>query len=173
MVTTQYSGNSFSVTSPASDPRGCAAPRYATKGAEYDVDPGVASVVKDFHAAGKPMGFCCIAPVIPAITDDAMEAIIAKAAGLGVTSAGWIPLRLPHEVAPLFREWLETHFPERKDKVMSIVRSIRNGKDNVQMTTAISGRQQSMCGHAVCVSPDLMLPENPKIRIFCEGRRKQ
>ena len=79
--------------------------------------------------AGVPT-HCSIAPVIPAITDDAMEAIIAKAAGLGVTSAGWIPLRLPHEVAPLFREWLETHFPERKDKVMSIVRSIRNGKDN-------------------------------------------
>jgi DNA repair photolyase len=59
-----------------------------------------------------------------------MEAIVARAAQLGVTSAGWIPLRLPHEVAPLFREWLETHFPDRKDKVMSIVRSIRNGRDN-------------------------------------------
>ncbi|MBD59193.1 MAG: radical SAM protein [Citromicrobium sp.] len=80
-------------------------------------------------AAGVPT-HCSIAPVIPAITDDAMEAIIARAAELGVTSAGWIPLRLPHEVAPLFREWLATHFPERKDKVMSIVRSIRNGKDN-------------------------------------------
>ena len=73
---------------------------------------------------------CSIAPVIPAITDDAMEDIVARAAALGVTSAGWIPLRLPHEVAPLFREWLDTHFPERKGKVMSIVRSIRNGKDN-------------------------------------------
>ena len=43
---------------------------------------------------------------------------------------GWIPLRLPHEVAPLFREWLSVHFPERGDKVMSIVRSIRGGRDN-------------------------------------------
>ena len=79
--------------------------------------------------AGVP-AHCSIAPVIPAITDDAMEAIVERAAQLGVRSAGWIALRLPHEVAPLFREWLEKHFPDRKDKVMGIVRSIRDGKDN-------------------------------------------
>jgi DNA repair photolyase len=79
--------------------------------------------------AGIP-AHCSVAPVIPAITDEFMEAIIARAAALGVRSAGWIPLRLPHEVAPLFREWLAVHFPERGDKVMSIVRSIRGGKDN-------------------------------------------
>ncbi len=79
--------------------------------------------------AGVP-AHCSIAPVIPAITDDAMEEIVARAAALGVQSCGWIALRLPHEVAPLFREWLDTHFPDRKDKVMSIVRSIREGKDN-------------------------------------------
>jgi DNA repair photolyase len=39
-------------------------------------------------------------------------------------------LRLPHEVAPLFREWLAVHFPDRGDKVMAIVRSIRGGRDN-------------------------------------------
>ncbi|MEO1920642.1 MAG: PA0069 family radical SAM protein [Sphingomonadaceae bacterium] len=71
-----------------------------------------------------------IAPVIPAITDEFMESIVAQAAALGVRSAGWIALRLPHEVAPLFREWLEVHFPDRAGKVMNIVRSIRNGKDN-------------------------------------------
>ena len=80
-------------------------------------------------AAGVPT-HCSIAPVIPAITDEYMESIVARAAALGVASAGWIPLRLPHEVAPLFREWLAVHFPERGDKVMSIVRSIRDGKDN-------------------------------------------
>jgi DNA repair photolyase len=68
--------------------------------------------------------------VIPAITDEFMESIIERAAALGVPSAGWIPLRLPFEVAPLFREWLSVHFPERGDKVMSIVRSIRGGRDN-------------------------------------------
>jgi DNA repair photolyase len=79
--------------------------------------------------AGVP-AHCSVSPVIPAITDEFMEAIVARAAALGVRSAGWIPLRLPHEVAPLFREWLAVHFPERGDKVMSIVRSIRGGKDN-------------------------------------------
>ncbi len=80
-------------------------------------------------AAGVPT-HCSVAPVIPAITDEFMEEIVARAAALGVPSCGWIPLRLPHEVAPLFREWLSVHFPERGDKVMSIVRSIRGGKDN-------------------------------------------
>jgi len=79
--------------------------------------------------AGVP-AHCSVAPVIPAITDEFMEGIIARAGELGVPSVGWIPLRLPHEVAPLFREWLSVHFPDRGDKVMSIVRSIRGGRDN-------------------------------------------
>jgi DNA repair photolyase len=80
-------------------------------------------------AAGVPT-HCGIAPVIPAITDEFMEGIIARAGALGVHTAFWLPLRLPHEVAPLFREWLSVHFPDRGDKVMSIVRSIRSGRDN-------------------------------------------
>ncbi len=79
--------------------------------------------------AGVP-AHCSVAPVIPAITDEFMEGIIARAGELDVPSVGWIPLRLPHEVAPLFREWLSVHFPDRGDKVMSIVRSIRGGRDN-------------------------------------------
>jgi len=47
-----------------------------------------------------------------------------------VRSASWIMLRLPHEVAPLFREWLAVHYPDRAAKVMAIVRSIRGGRDN-------------------------------------------
>ena len=73
---------------------------------------------------------CSVSPIIPAITDEFMEEIVQRAAALGVDSVGWIPLRLPHEVAPLFREWLSVHYPERGDKVMAIVRSIRGGKDN-------------------------------------------
>ena len=79
--------------------------------------------------AGVPV-HCSVAPVIPAITDEFMEEIVARAAALGVKSCGWIPIRLPHEVAPLFREWLSVHFPERGDKVMHIVQSIRGGRDN-------------------------------------------
>ncbi|MEW4447834.1 PA0069 family radical SAM protein [Qipengyuania sp. JC766] len=80
-------------------------------------------------AAGVPV-HCSIAPIIPAVTDEFMEDIVAQAGALGVGSAGWIPLRLPHEVAPLFREWLDVHFPDRAGKVMAIVRSIRGGRDN-------------------------------------------
>ncbi len=79
--------------------------------------------------AGVPT-HCLVAPVIPAITDHFMEEIVSRAGALGVASVGWIVLRLPHEVAPLFREWLAVHFPERAAKVMSIVRSIRGGRDN-------------------------------------------
>ena len=83
--------------------------------------------------AGVPT-HCSVSPVIPAITDEFMESIIERAGSLGVHSAGWIPLRLPHEVAPLFREWLSVHYPDRAGKVMSIVRSIRSkdgaGRDN-------------------------------------------
>jgi DNA repair photolyase len=71
-----------------------------------------------------------IAPVIPAITDCFMEEIIARGAAEGVRTAGWIMLRLPLEVAPLFREWLDVHFPDRAGKVMAIVQSVRGGKDN-------------------------------------------
>ncbi|MFM6932841.1 MAG: PA0069 family radical SAM protein, partial [Novosphingobium sp.] len=71
-----------------------------------------------------------IAPVIPSITDEFIEGILESAAALGVTSASWIMLRLPLEVAPLFREWLAAHYPDRAGKVMSIVQSVRNGRDN-------------------------------------------
>lgn len=99
------------------------------------LEPRAASPAKRLAALGKLADagiptHCSIAPIIPAITDEFMEEIIDRAAELGVHSAGWIPLRLPHEVAPLFREWLSVHFPDRASKVMNIVRSIRNGRDN-------------------------------------------
>jgi len=84
-------------------------------------------------AAGVPV-HVSIAPVIPSITDEFMESILSEAAARGVRSASWIMLRLPHEVAPLFREWLDVHYPERAAKVMHIVQSIRankhGGRDN-------------------------------------------
>ncbi|SIO00102.1 DNA repair photolyase [Parasphingorhabdus marina DSM 22363] len=71
-----------------------------------------------------------IAPVVPAITDHEIETITEAAAAKGASSLSIIPLRLPHEVAPLFEEWLESHFPDRKDKVMNIIASMRGGKRN-------------------------------------------
>jgi len=87
------------------------------------------AALDQLRAAGVPV-HCAISPVIPAITDDGLEAIIARVVGMGVSSIGYIPLRLPHEVAPLFREWLAVHFPDRAAKVMNIVRSMRGGRDN-------------------------------------------
>ena len=80
-------------------------------------------------AAGVP-AHVSIAPIIPSITDEFMEGIMQQAAGYGVRSASWIMLRLPHEVAPLFREWLDVHFSDRASKVMGIVQSVRDGRDN-------------------------------------------
>jgi DNA repair photolyase len=72
-----------------------------------------------------------VSPLIPAITDHETEAILKAAAEAGATRCSFIPVRLPHEVAPLFRAWLDEHFPDRAGKVMSIIQSIRGGdRDN-------------------------------------------
>ena len=99
------------------------------------LEPRAASPRKRLDALGVLVaaGIPChvsIAPVIPSITDCYIENILAEASRRGVTSATWIIVRLPHEVAPLFREWLQVHFPDRADKVMAIIRSIRGGRDN-------------------------------------------
>lgn len=71
-----------------------------------------------------------VSPVIPAITDHEIERILAAAAQAGAQRASYILLRLPHEVAPLFREWLSAHYPDRAAKVMAIVQAMRGGLDN-------------------------------------------
>ena len=71
-----------------------------------------------------------VAPIIPSITDSDLEAILMRAGAAGAKSANWIMIRLPHEVAPLFRAWLQTHFPDRADKVMHTIQAMRGGKDN-------------------------------------------
>ncbi len=87
------------------------------------------AVLGQLAAAGVP-AHVSIAPIIPSITDEFMEGIMQQASGYGVRSASWIMLRLPHEVAPLFREWLDVHYPDRASKVMGIVHSVRDGRDN-------------------------------------------
>ena len=87
------------------------------------------AALEQLAAAGVP-AHVSVSPVIPAITDPYIEAILEEAAARGARSASWILVRLPHEVAPLFREWLETHFPDRAGKVMATIRSVRSGKDN-------------------------------------------
>jgi len=69
------------------------------------------------------------APMIPGLNDHELERILDSAKAAGATSAGYIMLRLPHEVSPLFREWLLRHYPDRYRHVMSLIRSMRGGKD--------------------------------------------
>jgi DNA repair photolyase len=69
------------------------------------------------------------APVIPGLNDHELEAVLARAAEAGASSASYVVLRLPLEIKELFREWLETERPERARRVMSLVRQMRGGKD--------------------------------------------
>ena len=69
-----------------------------------------------------------VAPMIPGLTDHEMPAILKAAAEAGATSAGYTVVRLPYGVAPLFEKWLETHFPDRKEKVLNRLRAMHGGK---------------------------------------------
>ena len=83
--------------------------------------------IRQLTAAGVPTRVL-FAPVIPAINDHEMPAVLDAAKQAGATMAGFVMLRLPHAVAPLFEHWLEQHFPERKEKVLQRLRSMRGGK---------------------------------------------
>jgi DNA repair photolyase len=84
--------------------------------------------VKRLSEAGIPVGVM-FAPVIPWVNDQALEAVLDAASAHGATAAGYVLLRLPHEVAPLFRDWLQTHLPDRAAHVMSTIQQLRGGKD--------------------------------------------
>jgi len=82
--------------------------------------------VRTLNAAGVPTGVLT-APVIPAINDAELEALLEAAVRAGAKHAGYVLLRLPLEIKELFAEWLETHFPDRKSKVLNLVRDTRGG----------------------------------------------
>ena len=85
--------------------------------------------IRALSAAGVPV-YVSLSPMIPAINDHEIEAIVKAAAGAGAVGAFSIPVRLPHEVAPLFRDWLAVHFPDRAARVMHHIADMRGGKDN-------------------------------------------
>jgi DNA repair photolyase len=87
------------------------------------------ATIEALSKAGIPVGVLC-APVIPGLTDHEMPAILAAAVKAGAKYAGYVTLRLPYSVAPLFEQWLGNHFPDRKEKVLNRIRSIRDGKLN-------------------------------------------
>ncbi|MGR3713632.1 MAG: PA0069 family radical SAM protein [Shimia sp.] len=70
-----------------------------------------------------------MAPVLPSITDHEVEAVLEASRNAGARAASWIMLRLPREVSPLFREWLQEHYPDRASRVMARVQEMHGGKD--------------------------------------------
>lgn len=84
--------------------------------------------MKLLSESGVPVGVM-VAPIIPALNDTEIEKILTGAAYAGATSAGFVVLRLPHEIKDLFAEWLRENEPGRAEHVMSLIRSMRGGKD--------------------------------------------
>lgn len=87
------------------------------------------AAIETLARAGVPVGVM-VAPVIPGLTDHQLPSILQAAADAGARFAGYVPLRLPLGVAPLFEAWLGTHFPDRAAKVLGRIRGIRGGKLN-------------------------------------------
>ncbi len=111
----------LSITSLSNDIKRTLEPRTASPQARL-------RVIEQLSQAGIPVGVL-VAPVIPGITDHEMEDILSAAKAAGATRAGYVLLRLPHEVKILFREWLTEHYPDRAKHVMSLINQTRGGKD--------------------------------------------
>ena len=86
------------------------------------------ATVRKLADAGIPVGVL-VAPVVPAITDSELEAILEAAREHGASAASYVLLRLPHELKEIWREWLQLHYPDRAAHVMSLVRQMRGGRD--------------------------------------------
>ncbi len=82
--------------------------------------------IRELNAAGIPTG-ALVAPIIPALNDMDLDRVVDAVAAAGATSAGYVLLRLPLEIKDLFEEWLETHYPDRKKHVLSLIRQTRDG----------------------------------------------
>ena len=85
-------------------------------------------IIENLAAAGIPVTVM-MAPIIPAVTDSEIETLLQAAANAGAVGAGYVILRLPHELSQVFRDWLHTHLPQRAEKVMAQLQAIHGGKD--------------------------------------------
>ena len=86
------------------------------------------AAIRELADAGIPVTVL-VAPVIPAVNDSEIEAILDAARKAGASEAGYVMLRLPLEVRDVFQQWLQDHAPAKFNHVMSLVRSMRGGKD--------------------------------------------
>jgi DNA repair photolyase len=87
------------------------------------------AAIQALSAKGIPTG-ALVAPLIPGLTDHEMPGILSAVAKAGAVAAGYVPLRLPYGVAPLFEEWLTLHRPLQKEKILNRIRDIRGGRLN-------------------------------------------
>jgi DNA repair photolyase len=95
--------------------------------------------IERLAAAGVPVGVS-VSPVIPFVNEPELERVLQAAAAAGATRAFSIVLRLPWEVSPLVRQWLQQHFPERAARVLARVREMRGGRDyDARFGTRMSG----------------------------------
>lgn len=85
-------------------------------------------IIRKLTDAGVPV-MVLTAPVIPFVNDSELEHLLEAGAGAGAVTAGFVMLRLPHELKEVFREWLVTHYPLKAKHVMSLVSQMRGGKD--------------------------------------------
>ena len=97
-------------------------PRAATPTRRLDA-------IRQLAEAGIPVTVM-MAPIVPGLTDHEIEKLLAAAAGVGAREAGYVLMRLPHEVKDLFKDWLAKEKPDRAARVMALVRDTRGGRDN-------------------------------------------
>jgi DNA repair photolyase len=86
-------------------------------------------VIERLSQAGVPVS-ALLAPIIPALNDHEIERLLGAAAAAGARSAGYLPVRLPYELGELFTQWLHAHYPQRAERVLSLVREMRGGRLN-------------------------------------------
>ncbi|HSX69981.1 MAG TPA: radical SAM protein, partial [Pseudomonas sp.] len=111
----------FSLTTLDDELKRIMEPRTASPGARL-------RAMRSLHEAGVPVA-AMAAPIIPMINDMELERILEAARDAGARSAGYVLLRPPLEIAELFEEWLRSHFPERAEHVMSLIRQSRGGQN--------------------------------------------
>ena len=118
----QACGVYLSITSASASLSARMEPRASTPRRRFDA-------LRELSAAGIPCGVMA-APIIPGLNDDQIPAILEAAAEAGARRAGYILVRLPHGLRELFSDWLATHFPDRRDRVLNRLREARDGNLN-------------------------------------------
>jgi DNA repair photolyase len=143
------------------------------------------AAIEALAKAGIPVG-ALVAPVIPGLTDHEIPAIVSAVARAGARVASHILLRLPHAVAPLFENWLLRHFPERRVKVMSRIRAVREGRVNdprfhsrmsgsgifaeqIHALFELAARRAGLTGEMPPISTEFFRrPKQPQLELFAQ-----